>query len=61
MKSGNLTSWKSGLSKPVKGLLHILLLTKYYLSDPIKKNEMGRACGTYVGQERCIESFGGEH
>jgi len=39
----------SGLSKPVQGLLHILLLTKYYLGDPIKKNEMDGSCGTYVG------------
>ena len=50
----------SGLFKPVQGLLHLLLLTKYYLGDPIKKNEMVGACGTYVGQERCIEGFGGE-
>jgi len=32
----------------------ILLLTKYYTGDQIKKNEMGRACGTYGRQERCI-------
>jgi hypothetical protein len=33
---------------------------KYHLGDQIKKNEMGRAFGTYGGQERCIEDFGGK-
>jgi hypothetical protein len=28
-----------------------VLLTKYYLGDQIKKNEMGRASSTYRGQE----------
>ena len=28
--------------------------------NQIKKNEMGRACGMYGGQERCIQSFGGK-
>ena len=31
-----------------------------YLGDQIKKNEMGRACGTYWGQGRCIMGFDGE-
>jgi hypothetical protein len=26
----------------------------------IKKNEMGGACSTYGGKERCIQDFGGE-
>ena len=25
-----------------------------------KKDEMGRACSTYGGEERCMQSFGGE-
>jgi hypothetical protein len=29
-------------------------------SNQIKTNEMGGACGTYGGQERCIQSFPGE-
>jgi hypothetical protein len=33
---------------------------KYYSDDQIKKNEIGGACGTYGGQERCIHYFGGE-
>ena len=33
---------------------------KYYSGDQIKKNEMGRACGTYGGQERCLDDFGEE-
>jgi len=24
------------------------------------KNNMGRACGMYRGEERCIQDFGGE-
>jgi len=30
------------------------------VSDKIKKNEMGRACGTYGGGERRVQGFGGE-
>ena len=26
----------------------------------IKENEMGGACGTYGGQERCVQGFGKE-
>jgi hypothetical protein len=39
--------------------LHDLFLTKYYSGDQTKKNEMGRECGTYRRQERCIQGFGG--
>ena len=28
--------------------------------DNIKKNEMGVACSTYGGEERCVEGFGGK-
>jgi hypothetical protein len=28
--------------------------------DQIEKNEIGGACYTYVGEERCIQGFGGE-
>ena len=27
--------------------------------DKIETNEMGRACGTYGGSERCAQDFGG--
>ena len=37
-----------------------LLLAKYYLGDQIEKNDMGGACSTYGGEERCIQDFGGE-
>jgi len=36
-----------------------VLLTNVYLGDQIK-NEMGRACGTYGGQETCIQRLSGE-
>ena len=28
--------------------------------DQIETNEMGGACSTYGGKERCIQGFGGE-
>jgi hypothetical protein len=28
---------------------------KIFSSDQVKKSEMGRACGTYGRQERCIQ------
>jgi len=30
----------------------------YYYYYNIKKNEMGGGCGTYGGEERCIQGFG---
>jgi hypothetical protein len=36
------------------------LITKYYVDDQIEKNEMGGACNTYGGEERCIQGFGGK-
>jgi hypothetical protein len=37
-----------------------VLLTKYHSGDKVKKTEMGRTCGTYGGEERCIQGFNGE-
>ena len=36
------------------------LLTKYYSGDHIEKNEVGGACSTYGGEERCTQGFGGK-
>jgi hypothetical protein len=35
-------------------------LTQYCSGDKIENNEMGVACSTYGGEERRIQSFGGE-
>ena len=35
-------------------------LYQYCAVDKIEKNEMGGACGTYGGRERCAQGFGGE-
>jgi hypothetical protein len=37
-----------------------VLLSQYYLGDQIEKNEMGRECNRYWGEERCVQGFGGE-
>jgi hypothetical protein len=36
-----------------------VLLTKYHWGDEVKKTEMGRACGTYGGEDRCIQGVSG--
>ena len=33
---------------------------QYCAGDKTEKNEMGGACGTYGGKERCAQGFGGE-
>jgi hypothetical protein len=38
----------------------LCILTKYYVGDQIKTIEMGRACSTYGGEERCIQDFSRE-
>ena len=38
----------------------ICTLSKYDSSDKIQTNDMGGACCTHLGEERCIQSFGGE-
>jgi hypothetical protein len=37
-----------------------VLITKYLSGDHVKKTEMGRTCGMYGREERCIEGFSGE-
>jgi hypothetical protein len=43
---------------------NVLNIMSVYLgrhsSDQVKKTEMGRTCGTYGGEERCIQGFSGE-
>jgi hypothetical protein len=35
-------------------------IIKYYSGNQIENNEMGWACSTYGGKERCIQDFGRE-
>jgi len=41
-------------------ILFIILLTQYCAGGKIEKNEMGGACGTYGGGERCAQGSSGE-
>jgi hypothetical protein len=40
--------------------LYALYSHQYHSGDQVKKTEMGRTCGTYGGEERCIQGFSGE-
>jgi len=48
------------VEKTTQGTQYSVSLTKYYAGDQNEKNEIGRACSTYVGEERCIQGYGGE-
>ena len=41
-------------------LIIIIIIIIITAVDKIEKNEMGGACGTYGGRERCAQGFGGE-
>jgi len=44
-------------------IMRSLMIFTHHLimfGDQIDKNEMGVACSTYGGEERCIQGFGGE-
>jgi len=34
----------------------IFTLMKYYLGDQIKVDEMGRACGMYGEEDKCVQA-----
>jgi hypothetical protein len=38
----------------------ICTVAKYYSGYEIEKIEIGGACSTYGGEERCLQVFGGE-
>ena len=40
--------------------LRSVFLTKYSYGYQFEKNEMGEACSTYGGEERCMQGLGGE-
>ena len=37
-----------------------MFFTKYHEDDQVKKIEMGGACGTYEGEEKLMQYFGGK-
>jgi hypothetical protein len=39
--------------------LRYILLTKYFSGDQIKNIEISGVCGTYKGEKRCLQRFGG--
>ena len=41
-------------------MIFVVLLAQYCADDKIENNEMGGACGTYGGKERCTQGFGGK-
>ena len=49
--------WRKLHNEELKGSL---LLTQYCAGGKIEKNEMGGACGTYGGGERCSQGSSGE-
>jgi len=42
-----------------RGASGVVLLTKCYLGDTVKEDEMSRACSTYGGEEKCVQNFDG--
>jgi hypothetical protein len=44
----------------LKNYFPSLSITQYCEGDKIEKNEMGWACGTYGGRERCAQARGKE-
>jgi hypothetical protein len=43
-----------------RGALCCVFLNKHHSGDQIKTTEIGRTCGTYRGEEGCIQGFSGE-
>jgi hypothetical protein len=41
----------------LEALYCTVVLTERYSFDHMKSNEMGGACGTYGGQERCVQGL----
>jgi hypothetical protein len=39
--------------------LRYVLLTTYFSGDKIKDIEISGVCGTYEGEDRCLQRFGG--
>jgi len=56
-----LSTFKSCVLRKILSLRRAGYQGKYYYSgDHIKMKEVGGLCGTYGGQERCIQGFGEE-
>ena len=48
------------LSLGTRFMFVVLTQSQYYLYDQIRVDEMGEACGTHGGEEKCPKGFGGE-
>jgi hypothetical protein len=40
--------------------LYALYFSIHHSGDQVKKTEMGRACSTNGGEQRCVQGFSGE-
>jgi hypothetical protein len=36
------------------------VLLRFYWDDEMEADEMGETCGKHVGEEKCIQIFGGK-
>jgi hypothetical protein len=48
------------IGKNFTGSSCFVLSTEYYYGDENKEYEMGGACGTHEGNEKCVQGCGGE-
>ena len=44
----------------LRGLCELLTKRAHFAGDAVKDDEMGGACGTCGGKEKCLQRFGAE-
>ena len=52
--------WSRSLTSVIHEINIPVNLHEYHSGDQVKKTEMGRTCGAYGGEERCIQGFSGK-